>query len=702
MTKVEQPVRHAGPPGSAFLARLSLVFLVGWLGIYGVPQVQAQERAPEQEEERSPEQEQEQEQSPEQDQEQEQERQRRQEQERRRQEQERALDQVLAQEVDTLRRGLPVRLPALDLAELLGERTGSFLYRFGEAGWPDGWSQQGLGPRHAAMTFNGIPFSHVFTGRPGFDIAPIAFIDPPRIRAGDLDRAVTVRTRLRPYIASAPLTELKYWKGAGGLESIDGVHVQNRRRSLFGEPGFLNLMGSYSGRGADGIYPGSRLRRGRQVQLRLRYAQVGWSVELLNVHTRRTIGAHGGVIPETARFESIYSTVGAVVENPRATRRIMRNDLLATGQFALMSNPLTATGYWTAETFRYRDEIDTVGTTSDRLGIRVEQPLTSRPGGARSIEIEGWTEHVSPALRFDAAGFRRSELHASARDSVSLLGWGVQARLSAHAYDGSVHPGGRIDIARDAGAVALSAGGGVAGQPASPVEMMGFKALGAASTSRAGRLIDAFAGVAWRGGPFDVRLRVFASRSADPRDIYMTTDYRADPDSATVLIAGSPMVRAGTTLDAGWRRDAERGLYAFLQPTISELLNDGDSALHERTARALPTYFGRGRIGVRALLFRGDLDLDVFVEAYAWSANAGRALHPETGLLAVPLVNSIEFAPSSIINLGAEAGVREATLFFIYQNAHAGTELMVGNLIVPIYPLPAQQFRFGVYWPIFD
>ncbi len=54
-----------------------------------------------------------------------------------------------------------------------------------------------------------------------------------------------------------------------------------------------------------------------------------------------------------------------------------------------------------------------------------------------------------------------------------------------------------------------------------------------------------------------------------------------------------------------------------------------------------------------------------------------------------------------MLHLIAEARVRDATLFFVYENALSGTALMTGNLIVPVYPLPAQRFRFGVFWPIF-
>jgi hypothetical protein len=56
--------------------------------------------------------------------------------------------------------------------------------------------------------------------------------------------------------------------------------------------------------------------------------------------------------------------------------------------------------------------------------------------------------------------------------------------------------------------------------------------------------------------------------------------------------------------------------------------------------------------------------------------------------------------------------LRGATLFFTFENvqstfAPAGsvqrqTSLVPGTFVVPVYPLPARQFRFGVHWPLFD
>jgi hypothetical protein len=50
----------------------------------------------------------------------------------------------------------------------------------------------------------------------------------------------------------------------------------------------------------------------------------------------------------------------------------------------------------------------------------------------------------------------------------------------------------------------------------------------------------------------------------------------------------------------------------------------------------------------------------------------------------------------------AEAGIRTATIFLSYENIFSGTNALVGNLLIPDYPLPAKRFRFGVFWPISD
>ena len=593
---------------------------------------------------------------------------------------------------------LPVRLRALDLAEILDNVPGSFLYRFAMPGWPDGWSLRGLPPHRGTLSLDDRPFSHVFTGRPGFEIAPLAFVEAPRIVPERFGRPAAVLLRTRAYAQARPFTEVKYWKGGEGIESIDAVHAQNRLLSLFGSPGLLNVMGSYSGRGSDGEYPGSGLHRGRQVQLRLQYARPGWTVEIHEMHTRRGVGAHGGVIPDASGFDSIYRRVAADVEDPEARRRLVRNDLDATMRLRLFGAVTTAGAFWTSEYFRYRDVVDTVGTASDRLGVRVLQPL---PGGL-AVEFHGWMDRVGPRHHFAAEPLRRAEMHAAVRDTLTLSAWSAAVAGGIHLFDGALRPAGAVGISGDVGALHLGADASLSAAPASAVEMMGFQAIGAAASDRPGQIAELSVEVAWSGGAIDLSLSGFGSRTTSARDIYMLTDYQDDPDSAAVRIASEPILRAGAVLEIGWRRNADRGFYGLLQPSVVRLLNPDGLDLHARVARSLPELFGRARLGAKYVLFLGDLDLDLFVEALYWSESAGRTLHPETGLLAVPAPSARLFGPSTMINAGFDAGVRDATFFAIYENALSGTTLMPGNLIVPLYPLPARRFRFGVHWPIFD
>ncbi|MGB1375930.1 MAG: hypothetical protein ACPG8N_09435 [Rhodothermales bacterium] len=114
----------------------------------------------------------------------------------------------------------------------------------------------------------------------------------------------------------------------------------------------------------------------------------------------------------------------------------------------------------------------------------------------------------------------------------------------------------------------------------------------------------------------------------------------------------------------------------------------------------MPKRWASARLGWKALLFQGDLDLDLFVRGRAWESMHGLRLHTPTGLLVLPKDASTPASESAVVDIGAEGDVRGATFFFAYENMFSGTTLLIGNLLVPDYPLPRQRIRFGVYWPI--
>ena len=92
-------------------------------------------------------------------------------------------------------------------------------------------------------TWSEAAFEDLLTGRPAYDLLPIAYAEPLRLDAARLARPVAVHATLRPYAVPEPLTELHFQSGANGLQSIDAVHVQNRRPTFFGRPGFLQALG---------------------------------------------------------------------------------------------------------------------------------------------------------------------------------------------------------------------------------------------------------------------------------------------------------------------------------------------------------------------------------------------------------------------------------------------------------------------------
>ncbi|ARA93296.1 hypothetical protein AWN76_009060 [Rhodothermaceae bacterium RA] len=592
----------------------------------------------------------------------------------------------------------PARQPALSAVDLLERMPGSFVYRFGDLGWPDGWSPYGLPPQHVDLLLNGWPFEGLVTGRPRYDLLPLAFLAPLRSGPGRHGAAATTYAEMYPYAAAEPLTELRYQ--AGGMQSVTAVHVQRRRRPLFGRPGILDVLVGYGGHGADGEYPGSRLRRARQVLGRLRYEQAAVSVEVANLHTRWQLGAHGGVLPQAGQsFTSIYERFGAQVAHAGAERQTLRNDLSATLRARLLPGfrqPLTVSAGWTSEIFRYTNPgADTLDTRAHRYGLRVEQAVRLGPQHLR-LRAEGWTDRLvrSNALP-DSLGQHRRQLHLSVRDSLAVGRLAVVAEGGFHTGT-QTFPSAAAHVGLDLGRLRLFAEAHHTGLAASWIEAHGYGRFVAPPEALPDRRLTlGRAGLALRLGPLTLAAEGFVHEIQHPADLFVVGD-----DSLAVRTAASPFRRAGLTGTLGWRHTAARGLYLHLQPTASTFLTEPDSDLHARVAASLPALFGEGRLGARFRLFRGDLDANAYLRGRFWSEMRSRTLHAPTGLLAVPSSTARTFGPSGTLDVVLEATVRTATLFLVFENGLSGTPLQPGTLVVPVYPLPEQRFRFGVFWPI--
>lgn len=600
--------------------------------------------------------------------------------------------------VDTI----PARLPVWDPIGVLEQMPGSFVYAFGTPGWPDAWSPYGYRPEHVGLEFQQLPFDDLVTGRPRYDLLPLAFLEPIRVGPTWYGAPLGVLTSLRPYDSPRPLTEIRYWTGANGLQSIEAQHAQNRVVSPFGAQGVLSVFGGYGGRASDGEYPGSRLRRERRLTGRIRFARPGWTLEILDLYNRQRVGAHGGV------EEPIFQRAGASVINQGARRQTIRNDLSGTlrGRVLGIVPPATLTAFWTYQSLLYDKDASSAGTDTilvraSRLGLRALQEWqVGRHQG--SIQIAGWQEAWNPETADSIDGSQTSQqFHATIRDAVDLGSSALILEGGMHLDAGRLFPSAlaRLNMPLGPGRVFVS--GRMAGQPVSGVERFGFgRVLRGIEDPDTGPVLHAEAGVAFAGPTLDYSLRLFAGQTSNALDLFA-----ADEDTAQVFVTSEPVRRFGAVLDLGWRRQSERGFYATIQPTYLHLQNDETAGGHVPISESLPSFFGNGRFGARYLLFRGDLDLDVYLEGRFWSEMRSRTLHPSTGLLILPESDSRVIEPSGILNFVIQAGVRTATFFIAWDNVLAsstGGGLYEGVLLVPDYPFPERRFRFGVYWPIQD
>lgn len=606
--------------------------------------------------------------------------------------QERPVGWPLVSEGRVLSDTLPARLPLLQLTDWLGNVPGSFVYAFRLLGWPEGWSPWGVPPHLVGLRFDGRPFTDLLTGRPLYEGLPLFFLDPVRLGQGLGGAPVTVYTAMRAYDTPRPLTELRYRTGGDGLQSIMALHAQNRRQALGGRPGLLQVAFGYGGHAIQGAYPGSRLRRGRQVLLRLRYQQVNWTLELLELYNRGQVGAHGGVLPHVGGpFESIYEPFGASVRYPSARRQTIRNDLGLTlrARTGLAASPLALTAYGINQRFRYfNPELDTLAATATHYGIFVQQPL---------LGITWRVEAEIKRLR-QVNTDQRTTFQLVGTDTLQLGSWRLALRGQMRFQAGQANLDAALQWQQTNGPVRPWLQVGLDHPEAPMIARTGLKALVASGASQeGGRIIQLQSGLQTASAPLGLLVEVFMQRRDGVPDVYAV----GAADTVHFAVPAQPIWQSGLAFRLDWRKATHRGLYAHLQPTLFRMLNASASTLHRRQAEALPKFLVQVRWGTRMLLFE-EVQTDAYLVGHFWTSFRSRTLHAPTGLLALPDVDARRFGPSGILDLFIEANLRSAKLFLVWENITSGTMLQAGTLWVPVYPLPARRLRFGVYWPIWD
>lgn len=622
---------------------------------------------------------------------------------------------------------IPARTPAVGVEHVLAQRPGSFLHDLGAVGWPHGWSVDGFAPHRSRVWIDGRPYTDPLLGRARYDLLPPSFLDPPHVGVDPGGTAVGVHAAWRTYERQRPITELRFRDDSNGLQAIEVGHSQKRRLDVGGTPGVLRITIGFGGRATNGAYADSDLRSERRAWGRLQYRRDDWGAELNNFYSAHRIGAQGGVVPpQEGNFDSVFSLPLAEesVRNRGATRRTFRNDLTARAWGPLLPGLDERTSLsltWTSNTFDFEtgDGQNAFGAPGDTTltvalnGVHgtFRQALTAGPH-ALTVGARGSAWNVGESNVPGIEGTRWST-HAFARDSLRVGATGLVLDAGWHTTTDQQYPSASVRATHPLGASRLFASVELTGQQTDWIERGGFARfvtpLSDAPSSRTDRILKGTVGVQTRLGPVDLTLRGFAHQIRGGVDLFAEPNAPdAHTDSVVVRQLGSPLRRAGISVSLGWRRAAERGLYASGRATALTTLNEGDSPLHARLGRTLPTAHGQGRLGARFVLFE-ELTADVYVQGRGWSEMNGRWFHSPTGRLAVPPLDapvpsapSVRPGPSWTADLHTELSLRNATLFFTLENVQAGTDLQAGTFVVPVFPLPARQFRFGVFWPVFD
>ncbi len=589
----------------------------------------------------------------------------------------------------------PILSPSNAVVDELGWVNGSFSYKFGTSGWPDGFSPYGLNPNKLALQVGSISLNDLFTGRPRYDLIPVAWLSELVVKTN-----LSISASFDSLASLEPLTLIRYESSGNGSQAVRSLHVQNRLWGTGSEQRTLQTAFGYAGEGATGEYDGSQLRRAREVAVRLGYSTPTWQLELFEMAQRRTVGAHGGVLPlNGGSYISIYQRLGATVDDEAARRRTLRNDLTLKGSTQLSGIRASVTGVWTVQTLDFEGKSASEKIVLSNKGIHVD---LSKPWGSQTASLVLKTDkadYIKSSILFDSDP--NFQIKSSALGSLSGRLWAYDYAVEAgpETADGSIW-------ARMDGTIRATHGPFEAritlhqsgrerqwherigfGEMISPLETTSHPVdqSAAATLSFRSRLVS----VSWTSQFNNSQDQLLMKQGAGASVATVETL----PGAATSLVS---------SLVIGFRDQQPKGIWAQVNPVLRSSSTNATSVLATGWRRSLPDLWASATIGWKATLFHGDFVLNTYARARYWGPMGGLRLHTPTGLLVLPADNSETLEANWLIDFVAEAGIRGATVFLSFENAFSGTTALIGNLMVPDYPLPQQRTRFGVYWPIFD
>jgi len=307
---------------------------------------------------------------------------------------------------------------------------------------------------------------------------------------------------------------------------------------------------------------------------------------------------------------------------------------------------------------------------------------------------------ASASLTYDGlvtggGGATKSRFVVSLNDRFAIAGVSAQAMVGLHNDRDYVYPAVGLGIAHQTGSVSFSAEGSMNGRAPSPLETFGgLDVAPPASELTRSATQSIRLSVESVGRVLGMEVTGFVTGVRDPVELVEIGN-----DNYEVMQSDGTVTWMGVTGKLSWRPGSTSGFYAWLAPTILRASTSKEDRVTVGLTGSLPEFYGGARLGYRAQLFEGDLDADLFLTGRFWSDFAGRAYNPVHALMVLPDDGARRVEAAGTVDVRFEAGIREAKIFISVDNILAQM-VYPGALNVPVYPLPAQAFRLGVYWPI--
>ncbi|PAP76132.1 hypothetical protein [Rubrivirga marina] len=598
---------------------------------------------------------------------------------------------------------VPATTAALDVAALLADVPGAFVYRLGAPGSTAGAALDGLGPDLPALMLDGRPVVDLITGAPRYDLLPLAAIGPLRTEAAALGRP-GVQASLRDLRLGVPVTELRYLGGQDAIQHASGTHAQTRRPPAFLRGGSdasrLTLTGHAASRSADSPFAGGDVAH-TDAFGRLLLTQPLVAAEVGVMYTDRTEGARAGVVPSAGLpVEGIFSASTATVRGSGATRRTLRTEPWLRLRLPFARSAPTDVGASIAlqrSVFVRADGTgDTLRVHGRRLAAFAEQPLRVGPNRL-VLRLDVMAEPApGPEAGVLTGAESRLGLHAAITDSLRLGQASVVLGAGFHQVEDARWPSASARVT----AGPASAGVMLGGRAPSWLDAVGLSgSVIPATSTEAEQTLSADAALRLRRGDWRLDLRAFGSATLNGLHLVSLGD-----TLAAVTVAGEPIRQGGISMGGGWRERVRRGFYANVRGTARAVLSSG-SDLHDRIDASLPRVWATGRLGVRAEdIGDGVVDVDLAVASTAWTAFRSVRVEPATGALVLPEPGGslgFELPARALVGLEATATFSaQASLFVRYD--HALGERAYGAVVTQGEPLPPHVLRFGVFWALLN